>query len=147
MAKSSASLASSTSLVVDASVALGWVIEDQADAFTDSLLAALSTRSFWVPVLWTLETVNALAALERRKRLQPERRRALVQALSELPLRVDHQPVALTTLDRIAHEYKLTAYDAAYLELAIRRELPLATRDAALVRAARAARVPVETAG
>ena len=128
-------------LVVDASVSAAWFLADEADEFTDAILQATVRGDVWVPALWMLEIGNLLLVAQRRRRIDDEGRRELVACAAGLRLRVDREPVAMTDLDALAHRYGLSAYDAAYLELALRRELPLATRDAALMRAAQASGV------
>jgi predicted nucleic acid-binding protein len=85
--------------------------------------------------LWLLDIGNLLLSAQRRKRITADKRRELVAAAGTLRLKVDREPVAMTLLDDIAASHGLTAYDAAYLELAIRRNLALATQDAALAAA------------
>jgi predicted nucleic acid-binding protein len=82
-----------------------------------------------------LDIGNLLLSAQRRKRITADKRRELVAAAGTLRLKVDREPVAMTLLDDIAASHGLTAYDAAYLELAIRRNLALATQDAALAAA------------
>lgn len=126
--------------VVDASVAVAWVHPAQATAESQALLADLEHGAVVeVPAIWPLEVANALLVLRRRKRLtDPERRRALT-ALHELRLQVDMDAVgfALTKLSALAAEHDLSVYDAAYLELAIRKKLPLACKDGPLRKAGR----------
>jgi predicted nucleic acid-binding protein len=95
-----------------------------------------------VPALWLLEIGNLMLSAQRRKRIDPPKRRELVAAAAALRLRVDREPVPMVDLDALAARHGLTAYDAAYLELALRRALPLATQDTALLAAMAAAGVP-----
>lgn len=130
-----------TGFVVDASFSAAWFLPDEATADTESALQATATQDVWVPALWPLEIGNLLLSAQRRKRISADKRRELVSAAAGLRLRVDREPVAMTTLDEIASRHGLSAYDAAYLELALRRGLALATRDEALVAAMAAAGV------
>jgi predicted nucleic acid-binding protein len=98
-----------------------------------------------VPSLWRVEFANALINAERRSRMTRERRRAVLAHAEHLPLRVDVEQASLSVLSDIADAHSLTAYDAISFELALRRKLPLATLDTALVKAARAARLVVLT--
>ena len=98
-------------------------------------MQATATLDVWVPALWLLEIGNLLLSAQRRKRITSEKRRELAAAAAALRIRVDREPVLITTLDEIAARHALTAYDAAYLELALRRSLPLATQDSALTAA------------
>ena len=128
--------------VVDASVSAAWFLPDEATPFTEAALLATTTGDVWVPALWLLEIGNLLLSAQRRRRIDDSKRTELVAAASALRLRVDREPVSMKTIDTWAARYKLSAYDAAYLELAVRRALPLATLDAALLKALRDAGVP-----
>lgn len=121
--------------VVDASISAAWFLPDEATEATEDALHATATHDVWVPALWMLETVNLLLGAQRRKRITVEKRRELVAAASALRVRVDRETVSMVALDQLAARHGLTAYDAAYLELALRRGLPLATRDGALLAA------------
>ncbi|MGE0798776.1 MAG: type II toxin-antitoxin system VapC family toxin [Lautropia sp.] len=122
-------------LVVDASVAASWFLPDEADAFSEAILAATSHAEIWVPALWQLEICNLLRMAQRRRRISGAKRRELVEAASALRLRIDREPVVMADIDTLADRYDLTAYDAVYLELALRRSLQLATTDGALMAA------------
>ena len=88
-----------------------------------------------MPALWTLELGNLLLGAQRRKRISQTKRVELATLADSLRLKIDRESVAIAKLDGLAATYGLTTYDAAYLELAIRRELPLATFDQALLKA------------
>ena len=124
-----------SAFVVDASVSAAWFLPDEATPFTEAALQATIDREVWVPALWLLETGNLLLSAQRRRRIAAAKRQELVSHAQALRLRVDREPVAMTALDALAARHALSAYDAAYLELALRRSLPLATLDAALLRA------------
>ncbi|MEO7244153.1 MAG: type II toxin-antitoxin system VapC family toxin [Rubrivivax sp.] len=128
-------------LVVDASVSAAWLLPDEATPYTESLLQATADREVWVPALWLLEMGNLLISAQRRKRIDAAKRRELVMAASALRLRVDREPVSMAAMDEVAASRGLSAYDAAYLELAIRRSLPMATQDAAMRKAMKASSV------
>ena len=134
-----------TGLVVDASVTAAWLFEDETTAFSERMLDRCGVETAWVPALWVLETANVLLSAQRRGRVTGEQRKRLVEAALSLPLMIDRDPVSMATLDSLADRFGLSAYDAACLELAIRRSLPLAIRDRKLVQAAKGARHPVET--
>ena len=125
--------------VVDASINAAWFLPDEAtadtEADTEAALQATATLDVWVPALWLLEMGNLLHSAQRRKRISAEKRRELSAAAAALRVRVGRELVAITTLDELAARHGLSAYDAAYLELAMRRGLPLATRDDALLAA------------
>lgn len=131
--------------VVDCSVCLPWYIEDEASDFCARLARTLDRAEIWVPSLWRLELVSALVNAERRKRITGDRRRAVIENADGLPLRMDLEIPSIVELDGLAASHHLTPYDAVYFELARRRRLPLATLDAALVKAARAAKLPIIT--
>lgn len=122
-------------LVVDASVSAAWFLPDEATPFTEAALDCTAKAEVWVPALWPLEIGNLLLGAERRKRIDAAKRIELVAAATALRLNVDREPVSMTTIDLLASRHGLTAYDAAYLELALRRALPVATTDAALLEA------------
>ena len=128
--------------VVDASVSAAWFLPDEATAQTEAALQATATQDVWVPALWLLETGNLLLSAQRRKRITADKRRELAAAAAALRIKIDRELVTITALDEIAARHGLSAYDAAYLELALRRGLPLATRDEALAAAIAAAGVP-----
>ena len=122
-------------LVVDASVSAAWFLPDEATPATEAALHATATRDVWVPALWLLEVGNLLSRAQRRKRITADKRRDLAMAASALRIKVDREPVTIAALDDIAARHGLSAYDAAYLELAVRLGLPLATQDQALAAA------------
>jgi len=124
--------------IVDASVAAAWCFEDEASAFTEAALDEVVRNGASVPALWIFEMANVLAMAERRGRVDAERVARFLDALLALPVRVDHREAAALApaLVRVSRAQRLTAYDASYLELAMRTGLSLATRDAALRTAA-----------
>jgi predicted nucleic acid-binding protein len=128
--------------VVDASVSAAWFLPDEANPATEAALQATSTHDVWVPALWLLEVSNLLLQAQRRKRITADKRRDLAAAAGALRIKVDREPVPITTLDDVAARHGLSAYDAAYLELALRRGLALATQDDALIAAMTRAGVP-----
>ena len=132
-------------IVIDASVALAWCFPDEASDYADDVLVALDGRTAMVPAIWSLEITNALLVGERRKRIrQPEVRR-FVELLKGLSILEDGQPFADTVSNilPLAREHDLSAYDAAYLDVAVRHGAPLATLDKALQKAGRAAGVKI----
>ncbi len=133
-------------LVVDASLAVAWVHPGQATAQTDALLSEVGNGiAVVVPALWPVEMANVLLVLERRGKLTADERAEAMEALKALDFEIDHamSELAFTRLSRLASELCLSVYDAAYLELALRMELPLACRDGPLRDAARKRDVPV----
>ena len=124
--------------VIDASVALAWCFDDEATEATHSLLDRFEDEHAEVPALWHLELANALAVGERSKRITPARTSEFVALIGGLPIVIDEQTphLALGTVLDLARSERLSAYDASYLELAMRRGLPLATKDNDLAQAA-----------
>lgn len=104
---------------------------------------ALWSRGAVAPQLWPLEMLNGLLTAERRGRLDASARVRMTRSLADPPIRIDEETAALawTAISELAERHRLTANDAAYLELAHRLELPLATADDALATAAESAGV------
>ena len=119
------------SFVLDNSVALTWCFEDERTPATTALLERVGEAGAVAPGLWPLEALNGLLVAERRGRLDTARRQRLAGFLSALPIAIDGETAiqAWTTTAGLAERFALSAYDAAYLELAQRHELPLATLD------------------
>lgn len=134
-----------TSFVLDSSVALAWCFRSERTPETARLLAEVSDRGAWVPDLWYLEVSNVLMLAQRRRRIDETEMREALALLGGLPIERDPLPAQQTVRQTLALaiSHSLTTYDAAYLELAIRRNLPLATRDADLQAAARACAIPL----
>ena len=134
----------SAGFIADSSVAIAWVVFSQSSPRTVQLLDQVKAgTSFVVPVLWMFEVANALLALRRRQRIQrDEYEQALIDLGDSRPLVDDESPLrALDAISKLAEKHALSVYDAVYLELALRRNLPLASRDAALNKAAKNAGV------
>ncbi len=130
----------SEGFVADASVGVAWAVHSQSLEATAPLLDEVASgRPFVVPVLWMFEVANALLVLVRRKRIGPEQSALARRALSHLTPIVDEEGsrVALSAVYLLAEKHSLSVYDAVYLELALRRSLPLASRDMNLNRAAK----------
>lgn len=130
-------------LVLDCSVTLAWVYSDETTEPVNRVFDALRQRGAWVPGLWRLEVANVLEMGVRRKRHDAAFRDATLTDLAQLPIQVDGETdlQAWGATLWLAERHRLTLYDAAYLELALRRSLPLATLDADLRRAARGEKV------
>ena len=127
--------------VIDASVSLSWVYTDEHSAASDALLARVADQGAVVPSLWRLEIASALQTGIKRKRIDAMYRDAVIQKLLSLPIETDPDTndYAWTATLRLADIHQITVYDASYLELALRRGLPLATRDDQLAAAAASA--------
>lgn len=135
-------------LVIDANIAISWLLQDgtrQENAYAQSCLEALSAQPGVVPSLWHLEVVNILSRAERDRRLSEADVTAFLAALDALPIDIDSavDPQAIAAL---ARQHRLTAYDAAYLDVALRHGASMATQDKALRKAALAAGLTVFTA-
>lgn len=131
------------SVVIDASLTVAWYFDDEATSATEALFDRVSETGAIVPALWRLEVASSFQVAIRRKRIDLEYRDDSLADLAQLPIAVDAETDARAwsaTL-RIADRLGLTVYDAAYLELADRSSLPLATLDKELRRAASAAGV------
>jgi predicted nucleic acid-binding protein len=131
------------SLVLDSSATLAWIYQDEVSDGTRRIFDQVAASGAWVPSLWRLEIANGLQNGIRRKRIDAGFRAAALANLSELDITVDQETdsFAWTTTLQLADRFELTLYDAAYLELAQRRHLPLATLDQSLRAAAAAAGV------
>jgi predicted nucleic acid-binding protein len=125
--------------VLDASVAACWLFEDEDHPDASEAFARVRTDNARVPSLWWFEVRNTLLVNERRGRLTESDTIAFLTALSRLAITVDRTPGEDVLV--LARRHRLTVYDAAYLELARREALPLATLDHKLADAARAERV------
>lgn len=134
-----------TGFVVDCSIAVSWLLEDEATPRTDALLDRLRNDGAHAPGVWRLELGNALAQAERRERISSARVAAYLDIVDRLPIVTDMETEsrAFREILALARRLGLTTYDAAYLELAMRREAELATLDKALIRAARRVSVSV----
>jgi predicted nucleic acid-binding protein len=120
-----------TAAVVDSSIALTWCFEDEASPETDRLFERVRDDGAIVPGLWHLEVANVLLQVERRGRIGRADVARRLMLISDLPIATDQEttPRAWRETLSLARAENLTAYDAAYLELAERRGLPLMTRD------------------
>lgn len=134
-----------SSLVVDTSVSMAWCFREELDAYALGVLDVLGAGQALVPQLWPIETANVLALAERNRRLTAKDLERYLDLLAALPIAIDSQTAdrATTAILGVARRFGLTAYDAAYLELALRESLPLASRDKALLAACRKAGVEV----
>lgn len=124
--------------VLDCSVTLAWVYAEETTEPVAEVFRVLSSNSAWVPGLWRLEVANVLEMGVQRKRHKADFRDKTLADLEQLPIHVDSETDthAWGRTLRLAERHQLTTYDAAYLELALRRNLPLATLDEDLRHAA-----------
>jgi predicted nucleic acid-binding protein len=129
--------------VIDASLALSWLFEDEQTPPKMALLRDISIKGCLVPSLWRLEIANALQVTIQRKRIHAEYRDKVLRLLNRLPIEVDEETDGRAWTDtlQLADTHRLTVYDACYLELTLRATLPLATCDSELAAAATSAGV------
>jgi len=133
--------------VLDNSVVSGWYLSDQASAYTDAVALKLQDDKALVPSLWQMELANVLKTACTKGKLSITQARQILDVLAQLPIEVDTGPApGQRQLFELAMRYGLSSYDAAYLELAMRHGLPIATRDEQLQLAASAAGVDIVAA-
>ena len=133
--------------VLDCSVTMAWGFDDEATPYTNGVRDLLATVRAVVPTLWPLEVANATIVGERRGRLDQARSQRFLTLIRQLPIDIDDQTSekAFDDTMHLARAHPLSAYDASYLELAMRRGLPLACLDGKLKAAATAVGVPLLT--
>jgi predicted nucleic acid-binding protein len=121
----------SPAFVLDCSIAMTWLFREEATPNTMALLGRLTYETALVPGLWFIEVTNVLALAERKRRITPAQSDAFIADIGKLSIeRDDEAPSrAFTNLLPLCRTHRLTSYDAIYLELALRRDLPLATLD------------------
>jgi predicted nucleic acid-binding protein len=131
--------------VLDGSVTLAWLFQDEQDPYADAIIAKLPNLEMRVPRPWHLEVANVLLVGERRKRCSQADTTQWLAYLARLPIVLDGETEmrAWSETVNLARQYGLSAYDASYLELALREGIPLATLDAPLKGAAQASGVPI----
>lgn len=124
--------------VLDCSVAISWCLVDENNDYANSILAMMPDCEAFVPAIWSLEIANVLLVAERRNRMTTEQSEEAITLLQSLLIQVDTvtEAKALSTIFRLGRQEALASYDAAYLELALRLGLPLATIDTRLAEAA-----------
>ena len=131
--------------VLDGSVTLVWGFTDENDDYATAILDKMPDLQAYVPNLWPLEVANALLVGERRGRTTPADIAQFLAILGTFPIAVDEETVARAWVETmsLARAHNLSSYDASYLELAMRRGLPVATLDSKLKAAAKAVGVPL----
>ena len=135
-----------TLCVLDASVVLAWSFKDEVSPYATLIVRSFKNARAVAPIIWPLEVNNALISAVRRERIDELVANRIRHTLDRLPVDVDSE-IAVASLGqrilRLGIEHRLSAYDASYLELAMRRGLPLATQDQRLLRAAGAAGIEI----
>lgn len=133
-------------LVIDASIALAWGLPDESSAYAETVLTVAEREGIRVPDLWPREIANGLAVAFRRRRITTADEHAFLTALSHLHIDIEQSGSAITTIrdsTAAAMRHGLTAYDAAYVDLAAREGLTIATLDHAMRQAAEQAGVAI----
>jgi predicted nucleic acid-binding protein len=130
------------SVVLDSSIVGCWCFPDESSSMADAAMRAVAADKAFVPAVWWFEVRNLLLTAERVGRVDPIGTAAFCADLEALSIRIDRAPQSDVVL-ALARTHRLTIYDAAYLELADRIGVPLATLDQQLARAARARSVPL----
>lgn len=125
--------------VLDASMAVSFVLDDEFTPQSKRALVRVARDGAIVPAVWESEVLNALRSAEKRGRLSPAALANAVHGVAALPIERDHRPADGLRLTTLAREFDLSVYDAMYLALALDSNLPLAALDARLVAAAKAA--------
>lgn len=125
--------------VLDASVAVGWVVAKQASAYGRRMRLRARREPYHAPALWRLEVTNALISLERRRAMSSDAAAAAIDILDRMQPNLHEATMPLADLLRLARKFELSAYDAIYLALALELRMPVACSDGplktALVRA------------
>lgn len=131
--------------VIDCSLTMAWLFEDEKSSYSEKIFDQLEDEKAIVPSIWLLEVINVLLISEKRKRITSTHTSHFINVLTNLPIQIiennnlsQHESVLF-----LAKKHDLTAYDAAYLDLASKFGVPLATLDKALSKAAKEAGVPL----
>ncbi len=133
--------------VVDNSVVMSWCFKDETNNYADTVLDRLTELVAVVPSIWPLEVVNVLLVAEQQKRLSESDSIRFLTLLSQLPIFVEYErPEMMKELLALARSNNLSSYDASYLDLAMRKGIPMATLDNKLIEAAKRIDVPILTA-
>ncbi len=129
----------SAAFVLDCSIAMAWLFHDESTPKTVALLNRLAAETALVPGWWFIEIANVLTSAERKGRINDAQSDAFIANLSKLGIEQDDEGPdrAFTHLLALCRKHRLTSYDAIYLDLAIRRSLPLATLDGDLRKTAK----------
>jgi predicted nucleic acid-binding protein len=125
--------------ILDASVAIGWVVAAQATPYSRRLRLRAKREPYHAPTLWRLEVVNAIRSLTRRGAMSLEAGRTAVDILDRMQPVFHDTALPLPDLLDLARRYNLTSYDACYLALALELKLPLACSDGPLLAALKSA--------
>ncbi len=135
----------SDDFVIDNSVVMAWCFKDETSQYADHILDSLEDSSGFVPSIWPLEVCNVLLVAERKKRISEAGSTRFIALLAELPIIVEQESPErmIKEIYALARKHKLSSYDASYLDLAMRKGLPIATLDKNLLSAAKRSKVPI----
>ncbi len=135
----------SNDFVIDNSVVMTWCFKDETSQYADVILDILEVSAGIVTSIWPLEVCNVLLVAERKNRIGEAGSARFIALLSELPIRVEQESPERMIKDifALARKHKLSSYDASYLDLAMRKGLPIATLDKNLLAAAKRSKVPI----
>lgn len=131
--------------VVDNSVVMTWCFRDEINPYAETVLDRLKTATAFVPSIWPLEVCNVLLVAERKKRIGVADSVRFITLITQLPIIVEQEPPERMTgeIFALARDHMLSSYDASYLDLAMRKGLPIATLDKKLIAAAKRSNVPL----
>lgn len=131
--------------VIDNSVVMAWCFKDENSQYADIVLNKLEGAAAYVPSIWPLEVTNVLLVAERKKRIGEAGSARFIALLTELPIIVEQEPPErmIKEIFALARKHNLSSYDASYLDLAMRKGLPIATLDKNLLAAAKRSKVSV----
>ncbi len=133
--------------VIDNSVVMTWCFQDEANQYSDNILDRFVVSTGYVPSIWPLEVCNVLLVAERRNRIGEADSTRFISLLSELPIIVEQEPPDRIMKDifALARKHELSSYDASYLDLAMRKGLPIATLDKKILTVAERCKVEILT--
>ncbi len=131
--------------VIDNSVVMTWLFKDETSQYTDHILDRLEVSTGFVPSILPLEVCNVLLVAERKKRIGEADSTRFIALLTELPIIIEQEPPErmIKEIFALARKHKLSSYDASYLDLVMRKGLPIATIDKNLLAAAKRSKVPI----
>jgi len=129
--------------IIDNSVVMAWCFADEESAYADEVLDGLESSEAIVPAIWPLEIGNVLVVAERRKRLNESDSIRFLALINDLPIKVIQEPPGRMTKEilTLARKRQISTYDASYLDLAMRKGLPIATQDSGLIKAAKKCKI------
>jgi predicted nucleic acid-binding protein len=131
--------------VVDNSVVMAWCFDDESSRYTDAVLDSLKESAAYVPSIWPLEVANVLLVAQKRGRLSRAKSILFMNMLNALPIsmEIENRMRIFGEVFSLGSDLGITAYDASYLDLAMRKGIPIATLDTSLRKAAKKCSVPI----